>query len=172
METKRGYHSCVFHNKQIFAIGGNTDSMIYWLILSNKLQELVFAGATDSVEIYDLRSKKWSDGPKLPAKLSSDSFSYSQALVSEGKIMVIYRNGDVLQMKDGASGWEKINKIESNDKIVFPAPIVTRDILNCWMIVMVFRACLCPQLIIIGNNYYWQLYFQINFLYQTSCFIF
>ena len=84
------------------------------------------------MEIYDLRSKKWSDGPKLPAELSSDSFSYSQALVSEGKIMVIYRNGDVLQMKDGASGWEKITKIENDkNRIVFPAPIVTRDILNC-----------------------------------------
>ena len=107
MKKWRSGHACVILADNIFAIGG---------------------AGEDSVQIFSLSSKTWREGPKLPSALYR-----GQAVVSNGTIFVIYKNGDVLQMERDQRGWRNVATIESVSEIrsPFPAPIISKQTIFC-----------------------------------------
>ena len=107
MKKWRYGHACVILADNIFAIGGDDGG--------------------DTVEIFSLSSKTWREGPNLPSALN-----YGQAVVSNGSIYVIYKNGDVLQMERDQRGWRKVATIESvSGRSIFPAPIISKETIFC-----------------------------------------
>ena len=103
MKTARGYHGCVIHQQEVWAIGGYTAT----------------------VEILNLSTKTWREGPQL-----TKSMPCGQAIVIEDD-QLYFTNKDGLVFKSD-NGWKKVDTIGSySGRPVFPAPVVTKKILNC-----------------------------------------
>ena len=103
MSTPREGPTCVHMDQEIWAIGGDTDT----------------------VEILNLVTKKWRDGPRLPT-----SVYRGQAVVYEDQLFVIDRDGPVYRYSDNL--WQKVADIQSYEyRPLFPAPVVNRQILKC-----------------------------------------
>ena len=98
MSTARFAPACVYHNNDVWAIGGDTAT----------------------VEIFNLESKTWRDGPALPR-----SMFLGQAVVYEDQLYAIYYQGPVYLYSENA--WLKVADIQSYDnRPIFPAPVVNR----------------------------------------------
>ena len=69
-------------------------------------------GPTAEVKVYDITSKTWSDGPKLPGSGRMEGFGSSCFNVG-GKLVVSTYGGEVLQLDDAGKAWEKIHQLET-----------------------------------------------------------
>ena len=104
MSTTRDAPACVYHKNDVWAIGGYN---------------------TATVEIFNLESKTWRDGPALPTSMTA-----GQAVVYEDQLYAIYRDGPVYLYSENA--WLKVADIQSyGRRPIFPAPVVNRQILKC-----------------------------------------
>ena len=107
MNTPRIDHACVVYQQEVWAIGG-------W---------------TDTVEIYNFDNNTWRYGPELPKDSYWISMDKGQAIVHNAQVYVIFSDGQIYQHENG---WKNVATIgQYVDRPVFPAPIVTKKILNC-----------------------------------------
>jgi hypothetical protein len=106
MNHPRYGHSCGLLDDQVFVIGG--------------------AGAEKSVEVVDVSSGMWSEGPSLDA-----SHSYGHVVVHDSVLYVLYKDGKVVKLTDGKK-WEDVASIGSiGNRPVNPPPLVTAGMLGC-----------------------------------------
>ena len=106
MKHARRGHSCVLVDGQLFVIGGY--------------------GADKSVEVMDVSSGTWRDGPSLDG-----SHIYGQAVVHDSVLYVLYKDGKVVKLTDGKK-WEDVASIGSiGTRPVNPPPLVTAALLGC-----------------------------------------
>ena len=109
MNIARYGHSCAVHKGLLYVIGGLTSDSEY------------------SVEILDIStSDMWQFGPELPHE-----FYAGQALVYSDTLHVILQESGLIMKLDN-NKWQEINAVgDIGYRPVFPAPVVTSDILGC-----------------------------------------
>ena len=106
MKQARRAHSCVLVDGQLFVIGGY--------------------GAEKSVEVMDVSSGTWRDGPSLDAR-----HIYAQAVTHDSVLYVLYKDGKVVMLTDRKK-WEDVASIGSiGQRPVYPPPLVTSGMLGC-----------------------------------------
>ena len=106
MNHPRRGHSCGLLDGQLFVIGGS--------------------GAAKSVEVMDISTQAWREGPFLDA-----SHSWGQAVVHDSVLYVLYKDGKVIKLTDGKK-WEDVASIGSiGTRPVNPPPLVTAGMLGC-----------------------------------------
>ena len=99
-------HSCVRRGGEIFVIGEK--------------------GAYKSVEVLNISSQTWREGPSLPA-----SHSLGQAIVYDSVLYVLYKDGTVVKLTEGGE-WENVARVGNiGYRPVYPAPLVTPGMLGC-----------------------------------------
>ena len=104
-QARRG-HSCGLVDGQLFVIGGY--------------------GAEKSVEVMDVSSGTWRDGPSLDV-----NHIWGQAVVHDSVLYVLYKDGKVVKLTDGKK-WEDVASIGSiGDRTVNPPSLVTAGMLGC-----------------------------------------
>ena len=112
MKTGRRGHVCVIHEGELYTIGGYD---------------------TATVEIFSFNTNRWRAGPPLPAGIQTYR---GQAVTSSNHLFYIDSDGQVMKMtgnedEDG-NVWEKVTDIAWwGNRPVFPAPVVTSDVLKC-----------------------------------------
>ena len=106
MKRKRSALACAVYQQEFYAIGGKKEA---------------------SVEIYNIESGTWRDGPELPSIMIR-----GQAVVHGGMLFIIYGDGNVFQLEGNGKDWKKVTKIASyTSRPVFPALVVKKAILKC-----------------------------------------
>ena len=113
MKEARSYHSCHLFQEEVVVMGGYG------------------AGDLTSVEILSLATKEWRRGPALPSSVvDGHSAVYGDTLYlldSDG-------DGSVYGLSPGrGSEWRVVGSIGkmSETRQVFPAPVVSSDMLGC-----------------------------------------
>ena len=109
MQNGRRYHACIVLGNNIVVLGGR--------------------GAPTSVEFYDLLEDEWTDGPDLDRGMA-----FGHATVHDGRLFAIYRDGLVMEMAGDKSAWietEAANIGSWGVRPVFPAPLLTEEMLGC-----------------------------------------
>lgn len=66
-------------------------------------------GPTSKVQVYDLKSKIWSEGPKLPGDGKMEGFGSSCFDVG-GKLVASTYSGSVLVLNSDGNGWDEVHK--------------------------------------------------------------
>ena len=103
--SRRG-PSCLRMGGEIFVIGGS--------------------GAEKTVEVLNISSQTWREGPSLPA-----SHSLGQAIVYDSVLYVLYKDGTVVKLTEGGE-WENVARVGNiGYRPVYPAPLVTPGMLGC-----------------------------------------
>jgi hypothetical protein len=106
IKQPRVYHSCLRMGGEIFVIGGY--------------------GAGKSVEVLNISSQTWREGPSLPA----DHY-FGQAIVYDSVLYVLNKDGTVLELTEGEE-WKNVASLGSiGHRPVYPAPRVTPGMLGC-----------------------------------------
>lgn len=82
----------VVHSNKIYAIGGMEPE----------------GGPSTAVNVYDLKSKQWSDGPRIPGK-PIDGFGIAVAEV-QGKLLATTVAGNILILDDNKNEWKEVGK--------------------------------------------------------------
>ena len=103
-------HSCVRRGGEIFVIGEK--------------------GAYKSVEVLNISSQTWREGPPLPA----DHYS-GQAIVYHSVLYVLNRDvfkgdGTVVKLTEGEE-WENVADMVIGRRQVYPAPLVNPGTVGC-----------------------------------------
>ena len=93
---KRRALSVGFQNGSLYAIGGMRQK----------------GGPTSEVKVFDLKTKTWSDGPKLPGSSQMEGFGNSCFNVG-GRLIVSTYSGEVLRLNESQDAWEKIYQLET-----------------------------------------------------------
>jgi N-acetylneuraminic acid mutarotase len=69
-------------------------------------------GTTSEVEIYDIKSKSWRDGPTLPGGGEMEGFGSSSFNVG-GQLVVSTYGGSILKLNDAGDSWQQIHQLEN-----------------------------------------------------------
>ena len=93
---KRRALSVGFQGNKLCAVGG--------------MQEK--GGITSNVQVYDIKSKTWTEGPKLPGSGSMEGFGSSCFNIG-GKLIASTYSGEILSLNQSHDGWEKIHELET-----------------------------------------------------------
>ena len=105
MAQARDQHACVAMEGNLYMIGGY--------------------GTQFSVEIMKISTKERKAGPRL-----DKGFSGGQAFVHNSSIYLVYKEGNVIKLTP--DGWEDVANVGwIGWRPVYPAPLVTADILGC-----------------------------------------
>ena len=114
MKYGRDGHSCGVLGNNLFLIGGYGDQ-------------------GKSVEIYNMVEKTWNH----EAAGLTNALSYGHALVHDGHLYVVHRDGEVERMAAHMREWEVVGSVGEwgrglwDERPFQPAAIVTREMLNC-----------------------------------------
>ena len=111
MQNARYGHACIVLGNNIVVMGGYR------------------AYTSTSVEFYDLLEDEWTDGPDLDRGMA-----YGHATVHDGRLFAIFKDGLVLEMAGDKSAWietEAANIGSLGRRPVFPAPLLTEEMLGC-----------------------------------------
>ena len=93
---KRRALSVGFQDERLYVIGGMKES----------------GGTTSDVEVYDIKSKTWRDGPTLPGSGEMEGFGSSCFNVG-GRLVASTYGGSVLKLNDTSDGWQQIHQLEN-----------------------------------------------------------
>ncbi len=93
---KRRALSVAHQGDQLYVVGGMQES----------------GGTTSEVEIYDIKSKSWRDGPTLPGSGEMEGFGSSSFNVGSRLVVSTY-GGSVLKLNEAADGWQQIHQLEN-----------------------------------------------------------
>jgi len=69
-------------------------------------------GPTTEVQVYDIKTKAWSEGPKLPGDDGMTGFGSSCFNIG-GRLVVSTYKGGVFNLASDSNGWEKIHSLET-----------------------------------------------------------
>ena len=69
-------------------------------------------GPTVDVQVYDMKSKKWSDGPSLPGDDTMAGFGSSCFNIG-GRLVVSTYKGGVFRLATGSDKWEQLHSLET-----------------------------------------------------------
>ena len=86
-----------FQGDQLYAVGGMRKK----------------GGPTSEVMVYNIANQTWSSGPELPGASRMEGFGSSCFNVG-GRLVVSTYGGEVLQLNDDQSGWEKLYQLETS----------------------------------------------------------
>ena len=117
MTKGRQFHACAELSGKVYSIGGETAN-----------SELL-----SSVEVYDPVTGRWTPGPELPVGMK-----YAQAVTFQNMIYLLAGeiNGGIANLQmftltaDG-SDWQSGAGVEERFRTVFPAQVVTHNLINC-----------------------------------------
>ena len=87
------------------AVEANNDQLV---VVGGLKQD---GGPTDEVYIYDLKTKKWSVGPAVPAPGGMKAFGCSTVSI-DGHVLTSTYDGGIYQLADDNSSWTKIHQLE------------------------------------------------------------
>ena len=97
LKIPRSHHACAEHNGKVYVMGGRNEEN---------------PAGLRSVEILDLQSRNWSDGPNLPKILNG-----SRALNYHGQLYVVggsNSDGHILHLDPISDNWIKVGTTESS----------------------------------------------------------
>ena len=117
MVQKRQFHACAEFSGNIYSIGGETAA----------------GDLLSSVEIYDPTTQEWSEGPELPEGIKTgQAFTYQSSLYLLAGEGAGGTNTQIFKLSASGLDWESVTMtVDEPRRSVFPALIVTNNLLNC-----------------------------------------
>jgi len=109
MKKFRSGHVCALHDDHIYALGGDGSDV------------------GTSAERMNLSSMTWEEISDLP-----QMFSYGQAFSFQSSLYLVYREDGLVVKLNKDNQWEEVTRLGPiTDKTIFPAPVLSPEVLQC-----------------------------------------
>jgi len=108
MKKFRSGHACALHDNHIYALGGSGD-------------------VGTSAERMNLSTMTWEEISDLP-----QMFAYGQAFSFQSTLYLVYRDDGLVVKLNKDNQWEEVTRVGPiSDNTVFPAPVLSPEVLGC-----------------------------------------